>query len=106
ELQYSRFRQELERGNVGTVVFSEGRTIEGELRAPIAGEQGPVTHFRTELPVRDSEALLRELEEAGVTIGARTADRDWWAYLWQFLPWLLIIAFWIFIIRQMQAGGA
>src|SRR5690606_6462519 len=106
EFQYTRFRQELERGNVASVTFIEGRTIEGELRSEVAGEQAPVSRFRTELPVRDSEELLNELEAAGVNIGARPQDRDWWAYVWQLLPWVLIIAFWIFIIRQMQAGGA
>jgi cell division protease FtsH len=106
ELQYTQFREEMARGNVETVVFIEGRKIEGELRTPVAGEQGQITKFQTELPVRDSENLITTLEEAGVTIGARAADRDWWAMVWGFLPWLLIIAFWIFIIRQMQAGGA
>ena len=66
EFQYTRFRQELERGNVASVTFIEGRTIEGELRTAVAGEQTPVTSFRTELPVRDSEGLLNELEAAGV----------------------------------------
>src|SRR5690606_26477803 len=61
---------------------------------------------QTQLPIRDSEALVQELEAPGVTIDARGADRAWWAVVWTILPWLLLIAFWIFIIRQMQAGGA
>ncbi|MEX2582053.1 MAG: ATP-dependent zinc metalloprotease FtsH [Gemmatimonadota bacterium] len=106
EFQYSQFRTELERGNVSGVTFIEGRAIEGEFRNPVDGQQGPVSTFRTELPVRDSESLVTELEAMNVTIGARAADRDWWSIIWSFLPWVLIIAFWIFIIRQMQAGGA
>ncbi len=106
EFQFTRFEEELARDNVESVTFIEGRSIEGQLRTPVSGEQGPVTHFRTELPVRDSETLLSELRAADVEIGARAADRDWWAVIWSFLPWVLIIAFWIFIIRQMQAGGA
>jgi cell division protease FtsH len=105
EFQYTQFREEMAQGNVASVVFIDGRTIEGELRSPVTGAQGPVTRFRTELPVRDSEGLIAALEAADVTIGARAADRDWWAVVWGFLPWLLIIAFWIFIIRQMQAGS-
>ncbi|MEX2571568.1 MAG: ATP-dependent zinc metalloprotease FtsH [Gemmatimonadota bacterium] len=106
DFDYTRFREEFARGNVQSVVFIDGRALEGELRNPVAGQQGPVTQFRTELPVRDSEALLTELQAADVQIGARAADRDWWSIVWSFLPWVLIIAFWIFIIRQMQAGGA
>jgi cell division protease FtsH len=56
--------------------------------------------------VQDSEQLLYRLEKAGVSIAAREADRDWWAIVWSFLPWVLIIGFWIFIARQMQSGGA
>jgi cell division protease FtsH len=105
ELEYTAFSQELERGNVLRVEVVEGKVIEGQLRAPIAHERGEITHFRTTLPVRDSEALIGRLEEAGVTVSAREADRDWWGVFWSFLPWILIIAFWIFIFRQMQAGG-
>ena len=107
-LSYSQFNRELTRGNVESVVFIEGSAIEGKLRAPIAGEQGAaVTAFRMQLPVRDSETLVDRLEKANVaSISARPADRDWWAVVWGFLPWLLIIAFWIFLARQMQAGGA
>jgi cell division protease FtsH len=105
-LDYSAFNQQLERGNVDRVEVIEGRVVEGQLRAAIAGESGAeLTHFRTTLPVRDSEVLLERLETAGVTVSAREADRDWWAVFWSFLPWILIIAFWIFIFRQMQAGG-
>jgi cell division protease FtsH len=106
EFQYTQFRAELERGNIESIVLIEGRTLEGTLRTPIAGEQGQTTRFVTELPVRDDQGLLRELEAANVSIGARAADRDWWGAVISFLPWLLIIGFWIFIIRQMQSGGA
>jgi cell division protease FtsH len=105
-LSYSQFSRELERGNVERVVFVEGRAVEGELRSPIPGERGSVSRFTTQLPVRDSEGLVGRLEASGVQIAAREADRDWWAVFWGFLPWLLIIGFWIFIMRQMQAGGA
>jgi cell division protease FtsH len=105
ELDYTAFSQELERGNVARVEVIEGKVIEGQLTAPIAGERGEFTHFRTTLPVRDSETLLARLDAADVVVSAREADRDWWAVFWSFLPWILIIAFWIFIFRQMQAGG-
>jgi cell division protease FtsH len=107
QFPYSRFRQELQRQNVESVVFIDGQAVEGVLRSPVATPQGQqVTRFQTQLPVRDSDELVQELEAAGVTIDARGARRDWWAVVWTILPWVLIIGFWIFIIRQMQAGGA
>jgi cell division protease FtsH len=105
QLDYTAFSQQLERGNVQRVEVIEGKVIEGQLAAAIPGERGEFTRFRTTLPVRDSEALIERLETAGVVVSAREADRDWWGVFWSFLPWILIIAFWIFILRQMQAGG-
>jgi cell division protease FtsH len=104
-LGYSEFKRELERGNVGRVAIIEGREIEGDLRSPVQGERGEVGRFRTRLPVADSEVLIADLEARGVTITARQADRDWGGMLLGFLPWLIIIGFWIFIFRQMQSGG-
>ena len=106
ELSYTQLVREVERQNVERVVFVDGVVLEGELRAPIAGASGNVTAFRTVLPVRDSERLVELLGTAGVTIDARPPDRDWWTVVWSILPWVLIIGFWIFIMRQMQAGGA
>ena len=106
ELSYTQLVREVERQNVERVVFVDGTAVEGELRAPIAGARGNVTTFRTILPVRDSERLVELLGQAGVTIDARPPDRDWWTVVWSILPWVLIIGFWIFIMRQMQAGGA
>jgi cell division protease FtsH len=105
ELTYSQFSRELERGNIARVVIVEGMAVEGELRSAIPGEREPVSRFVVKLPVRDSEDLVSRLEAAGVSISAREADRDWWAAVLGFLPWLLIIGFWIFIARQMQSGG-
>jgi cell division protease FtsH len=106
EFNYSQFLREFERGNIARVVFIEGQSIEGEFTTPVTGEQGTITRFRTDLPVWHDEGLRDDLLAAGVEIDARVADRDWWATIFSFLPWLLIIAFWIFIIRQMQSGGA
>ncbi len=106
EVDYIEFSRELERGNVASAEVIEGKVIEGDFRSPIVvGEVSDVTSFRTTLPVRDSEALIARLETAGVHISARGADRDWWGVFWGFLPWIVILGFWIFIIRQMQSGG-
>jgi cell division protease FtsH len=106
DLSYTQLLREVERGNVERVIFVDGTELEGVLRTPVAGAQGNVTTFRMTLPVQNSEGLVDRLEAAGVSVDGRRADRDWWSILLGFLPWLLIIGFWIFIARQMQAGGA
>ena len=80
-LTYTQFQAELDRGNVNKVALIEGTQVEGEFRTPIAGKQGEVSNFSTRLPVRDSEALVAELEERGVEISAREADRQWLSIL-------------------------
>jgi cell division protease FtsH len=41
-----------------------------------------------------------------VPITGAEARQNWWIVMLQALPWLLIIGFWIFMLRQMQAGGS
>ncbi len=105
-LTYSQMIRELDRGNIERVEIIDGQTLNGELRAPIPGEQGSISEFTTVLAVQDSEDLITRLEDSDVGISARPAATDWWSVLWGILPWVLIIGFWIFIARQMQSGGA
>ncbi|MGH7457924.1 MAG: ATP-dependent zinc metalloprotease FtsH [Longimicrobiaceae bacterium] len=105
ELSYTELVGQLGKGNVLSVAMVEGELVEGELKSPIPGEDGQVENFRTRLPEGGAEILLPRMEEAGVLISAREAGRDWMAILWGLLPWVVIIGFWIFFIRQMQAGG-
>jgi cell division protease FtsH len=108
-LSYSEFRAQMARGNVARVSYSKADLeISGDLKSPVSvvrqGKKVEVAKFSTLLPVEDP-ALVKELETSGVEVSARRADRDWGTTLVQFLPWLLIIAFWIFIFRQMQSSG-
>ncbi len=110
ELTYSQFKRELDRGNVLKVAVIDGERVAGDLKAAITvptrtGEMREVTSFGTRLPVRDSEALVAQLEKAGVAISARDPDRDWGSLFWTAFPWLIIIGVWFLILRQMQSSG-
>jgi cell division protease FtsH len=65
-----------------------------------------VREFSTMLPIKDSEQALAELRQQNVQIRAAPPRQNWLLYVFQALPWLLIIGFWIFMLRQMQAGGS
>jgi cell division protease FtsH len=106
ELIYTEFSRQLEVGNVDSVTVIDGKRLEGRLRQPVARGQKQVQEFFTLLPIRDSEQVLGRLEEAEVPITGAEARQNWWVVLLQALPWLLIIGFWIFMLRQMQAGGS
>jgi len=46
----------------------------------------------------------REWEEAGIDFSFKDKPFEWYSALISFLPWLLFIAFWVFMLRQMQGG--
>jgi cell division protease FtsH len=58
------------------------------------------------LPIKDSEALLTELEKANVPISAKEPKIGVASFLLAALPWIVIIGLWVFLLRQLQAGGS
>ncbi|TLM66403.1 MAG: ATP-dependent metallopeptidase FtsH/Yme1/Tma family protein [Deltaproteobacteria bacterium] len=93
---YSAFLTAVEEGRVAEVVI-QGANIEGQFTDK--------TRFKTYAP-NDPE-LIGRLTAKNVPIEARPdEDRSFWVTL--FVSWgpiLLLIAVWIFFMRQMQAGG-
>ena len=98
EVPYSAFLQEVERGNISEVLI-RGEEIQIQ---HVSGEE-----YKTYNPETDNRALIGELLEHGVTINAEEAEGD--SMLLQILiswtPFLLLIAVWIYFMRQMQGGG-
>jgi cell division protease FtsH len=107
ELTYTpEFVRQLDAGNIDSLTVIDGKRLEGKLRQPIMVADKQVREFWTLLPIRDSEDILTRLEASEVPIRAAEARQNWWIFLIQALPWLLIIGIWIFMIRSMQAGGS
>ncbi|HEX6308805.1 MAG TPA: ATP-dependent zinc metalloprotease FtsH [Longimicrobiales bacterium] len=107
ELTYlPEFVRQLEAGNIDSLTVIDGKRLEGRLRQPITVDQRQVTEFWTLLPIRDSEEVLARLQDSGVPIRGAEPRQNWWILILQALPWLLIIALWIFMLRGMQAGGS
>ncbi len=96
EIIFSDFLNQVEKGQVAEVTI-QGNTISG------AATNGD--HFKTYAP-QDPE-LIKTLRDKGVKIAAKPADSDpWWmVILLQWFPMLLLVAVWIFFMRQMQIGG-
>jgi len=59
-------------------------------------------------PSNDSQIRFeRRLDAADVTYDSKgTGSSPWWSLLTAFLPFVIIIAFWIFLMNQMQGGGS
>ena len=105
EFTYTEFRTQLDAGNVLEVTVVESRRIEGELRAPRMEEGREFQNFTTMLPGEITAELLADLEQHDVEISGQLETRGWGTLLVGFLPWVLFIAFWIWIFRTMQGGG-
>ncbi len=97
ELIYSDFLSRIEEGGVDEVLL-KGRDISGKFTDG--------THF-TSYSAEDPD-LVGFLREQGVRIVAKPSQESPW-YVTIFVSWfpmLLLIAVWIFFMRQMQAGGS
>ncbi len=105
EFTYTEFRDQLARDNIVGVVVIESRRIEGELRVPYVSNGEDFQEFTTMLPGEMNAQLLDELEQQNVEISGRLETQGWGSILLGVLPWLLFLAFWIWIFRTMQAGG-
>jgi len=108
QITYSDLQRQITERNIASIEIIgglEGQTAQGELRRSIQGAQGPVQRFRTRLPMANSEKLLEQLQGSGAVISGKDAEMNWWSLLKAMFPWLLIIGFWVFIFRQMQASG-
>jgi cell division protease FtsH len=101
EMDFSVFMKHVENKDVLTVTI-KGNQITGTL----AGTSGTVNEkFRTYAPA-SYDGLANRLENMGVRIKAEPdAASPWTGMLLWWAPLLLMIGFWIFIMRQMQSGG-
>ena len=104
DFTYTEFRAHLAEGRVHKVLFRD-RQLEGELTQPVVREGQEFTQFETRLPGDVTDGLLQELAERNVIVEAEATETGWGTLLLTTLPWLLFIAFWIWIFRTMQGGG-
>jgi cell division protease FtsH len=80
----------------------KGNEITGTYRA--TGEAGG-GKYRTYVPTVTKE-LVEELEKASIQVSAKPETAGaWTTILVGWAPLVLMIGFWIFIMRQMQSGG-
>src|SRR5215211_2287583 len=103
---YSRYSEELERDNVAKATVEAGRAIQGEFRQPIIDNGRQAKKFNVRLPIADWNEEMQRLREHKVVIDAQPEKQGFGAYLATFLPYLLLIGLWVFLLKQMQAGGA
>ncbi len=95
-ITFSRFLTDVEAGKVESV------TIAG---AEVRGVYKDKTGLRTLIPVNYPD-VYKLLREKNVEVEIKEAGSSHWvSILINAIPFILLLAFWIFMMRQMQSGG-
>jgi len=97
-ISYTQFLEQVKEGNVASVVIHQDGRVEG---ITISGSS-----FVTESP--NDPGLIGDLINAGVDIRAKPPEQPSLLklILINWFPLIILIALWIFFMRQMQGGGA
>ncbi len=104
-ISYTQYDRELLAGNVSKVSIEAGSAITGEFKRKVLFNKREVSKFSVRLPVENSEDEVARLRAHNVEIHAEAKRASFGTAVLAYLPILLIVAFWIFLFRQMQAGG-
>jgi cell division protease FtsH len=107
EITYSEFTSIVKDGRIrssASPVTMTGNKVEGKYLPP--GQQAEKS-FRVLIPKGSEETVANTLNDQGVRVKVADDDQGSWIYmvLSSGFPILLLVAFWIFLMRQMQAGG-
>ena len=98
QLTYTEFYKEVKAGSVESVTISNGNQVTGKLK-------GSGDTLRTVLP-SDYPGIIDVLQDSGVVIEVKESSTPTWlSFLINASPFILLFGFWIFMMRQMQAGG-
>jgi len=97
EINFSEFMAQVDQGNISEVTIL-GTEVRGKYRNENA-------LFHTTVPTNYPD-MISILRDKNVVIKVKDVQGGGWAsWLISFAPVLLLIALWIFMIRQMQMGG-
>ncbi|MEI7811362.1 MAG: ATP-dependent zinc metalloprotease FtsH [Ignavibacteria bacterium] len=107
--QYKTFLLENKIGNAKIIKIDSDYNFEGELRQEesvnVNGRPVRVSRFTVFIPndlLKDNEASW---QQKGLRYSFNKESNEWMNVLLSFIPWVLIIGVWIFIMRRMQSGA-
>jgi cell division protease FtsH len=97
KLSYSTFLNEVKQGNVRSVTISDQDVI---------GIMQDNKVFNTYLPISNDNGLLKDLLEKGVTVKGKPPEQPGLLmHLLNLLPWIILFAIWIYVLRQQSGAG-
>ena len=113
ELKYDQYMKLLNDKKIESAVIKKSDNnyeFLGKLKTPESINMGnrtvTIDRFSVLLPYTNiDDNVVKTWNESGIQFSVEKDDGGWFAPLLGTLPWILIIVFWIFIMRRMQAGG-
>ena len=101
KITYSEAITEVKNGNVNEVLFTPTRQ---QINLTLVDGRKVKVNYPTPQSATQFEDLL---ERQNVKFDSKgTGSSTWWSLLISFLPFVLLIGFWIFLMNQMQGGGS
>jgi cell division protease FtsH len=108
EVEYFQYQEYLKNGQIdkGTIIEN---IFHGEFKIPqnVDTKYGTIENaerFFVSLPLMDRETMA-EWDNYNLEYNFKEKTADWSSYLINMLPWIVLIGFWIFIMRRMQGGA-
>lgn len=95
KISYSNFLNEVRQGNVNSVTITD---------QDVTGYMQNNKSFSTYLPMRQDTLLLKDLIDKNVNVKGKPPEQPGiLMHLLNLLPWIILFAIWIYVLRQ-QAG--
>ena len=94
----------MEKGRIREVTITQSGQVIGKY---VPDGSDTLRDFKAVIPTDGMATIVTHLSDNGVSVEIQNDEQNNWFYvlLSSGLPILLFIGFWIFIMRQMQAGG-
>jgi cell division protease FtsH len=97
KISYSTFLSQVKQGNISTVTISD---------QDVTGVMQNNKVFATYLPMAQDPQLLKELMDKGVVVKGKPPEQPGLLmHLLNLLPWIILFAIWIYVLRQQSGGG-
>jgi cell division protease FtsH len=104
DIPYSRLLWYVSQGSVRSVIIETGGNVEGEFHSPQNVDGSNYETFVSFVPFEDTD-IIDSLQTHGVAITARAPRVDFFQILLSVGPFLLLIGFWIYIMRNSGGGN-
>ncbi len=106
-ITFSEYKQLLENQKIESATIID-KEFHGVLKAPVTktvnGREVQYKNFVLTLPYVD-DTMLQQWNKYNLDYNFKEKSTDWFGYLLNMLPWILLIFFWFYLMRRMQGGG-